>query len=449
MSAVGNNEVRSEQILLICTVGGSPEPLVRTLLHWRPARVIFLPSEQTGSHVDIVLRDYAKAAGAALSPGQYEIRAVSDAEDYLDCVRSFRGLNAEVHSWLIRQGGDYRVVVDFTAGTKCMSAALALVARPWRCTFSYVGGARRTKDGVGVVETGTERVVHSVNPWDALGYQAVEDAVTVFNYGQYGAAAQLLDGALRRAGAAHIRRELATLKSAVEAYAAWDRFDHKRAAQCFADALKNRNDLSALFPDAAVTLTARLERHCDRVTTLANESEPTMAWVLDLLDNARRRACEQRFDDAVARLYRVIEALAQVRLRERHGIASTGAVTLDQLPASLREEWANRGRDGRTFMLGLQDAYRVLKEFGDELGIAFFSSGLGVDYGSPDSQVSPLIARNQSILAHGFVPVGENTYKQLYTSTMKLISAYGRDTPEANLQPDDWRLPDVTQTSPG
>jgi len=459
----------TQHVLLICSVGGTPEPLVKTLLHWRPARVIFLPSEQTRSHVDVALRAYAETAGAPLSPGQYDVRAVADAEDLLGCVRSLRSLDAEVRSWITRQGGDYRVVVDFTAGTKCMSAALALVARPWRCTFSYVGGERRAKGGVGVVETGAERVVYSANPWDAFGYQAIEDAVTVFNHGGYAAAAALLDnamknvgkpevkrgcggvrrppkrGSMKNVGKPEVRRELATLKAVVDAYAAWDRFDHDTARQRFDDALKNRNDLFSIFPNDGQAMAARLEAHRDRVAALAAQSEPTIAWIEDLVENAHRRAAEHRFDDAVARLYRAFEALAQVRLCAGHGIADTKKVSLEQLPEVLRSEWANRGRDGRTFMLALQDAYRVLKEFNDELGTAFFACGLAVDFNNPDAQKSPLAARNNSILAHGFKAVSSHTYEELRNSLMELLKACGGKG-NSDFGADDWRLPEVTQS---
>jgi CRISPR-associated protein (TIGR02710 family) len=436
----------TQHVLLICSVGGTPEPLVKTLLHWRPARVIFLPSEQTRSHVDVALRAYAETAGAPLSPGQYDVRTVLDAEDLLVCVRLFRDLDAEVHSWIIRQGGDYGVVVDFTAGTKCMSAALALVARRWRCRFSYVGGERRTKGGVGVVETGAERVVYSANPWDALGYQAVEQAIGIFNHGGYAAAAALLDNAMKHVDKAEVKRELATLKAVVDAYAAWDRFDHDGARQKFDDALKNRNDLYSIFPNDGHALAKRLEAHRERVARLAAQSEQSIDWIADLVGNAYRRAAEHRFDDAVARLYRVFEALAQVRLCAEHGIADTKKVSLEQLPEALRSEWANRGRDGRTFMLALQDAYRVLKEFGDELGTAFFTCGLAVDFNNPDAQKSPLAARNNSILAHGFQAVGSRTYEELRESLMKLLRACGVNVGGADLGADDWRLPEVTQS---
>ncbi len=398
--------------LLIASVGGNPQPVVSSLLHWRPARVIFLPSERSTDMVDTILRSFAEHVGGPLSVGSYEIYRLSDAEDFSECVGDMRrALGPEVERWRSR-GEDHEVVVDFTAGTKCMSAALALIARLWPCTYSYVGGERRDKQGLGVVVTGTERVVHAANPWDALGYQAVEQAVRLFNGGQYAAASELLTQAIERVGDPGVKRELATLRALCQAYLAWDRFDHKTACQRFADALKNRNDLFAMLQQGD-QLVDCLEEHHRYVTALSEEREPTTAWVTDLLANAKRRAREQRFDDAVARLYRAVEALAQVRLRERYGVRETKEVDLAQVPQSLRAEWRSRAKDG-TITLGLQDAYRLLKMLSDDLGVRF--SNLRLD----DPVKSPLAARNASVLAHGFQPASQQTFDALWAATQTL-----------------------------
>lgn len=416
----------AKHVLLICSVGGTPEPVAAAIRHWRPARIMFFCSDQTRASIKTAL-DAATAGDLAIPPGCTDQTVLRDPQGLQQTLRDLRALEQYVQSWQQR-GEEYAVVVDFTGGTKVMSAALALVARRWKCTFAYVGGQERNKNGVGVVVSGRETPFSQFNPWDALGYQAVEDAVTVFNHGGYAAAAHLLDGAMKNAEQPEVKRELSTLKAVVEAYAAWDRFDHKQAAQRFADALKNRNNLAAIFAHESPSLIARLEQHRERVAQLADHKEPTTAWVDDLRHNARRRAEEQRFDDAVARLYRAFEALAQVRLRQQHGIPDTKAVSLTQLPEALRTEWANRGRDNRSFALGLQDVYRILKELGDDLGRKFFEHGLA------DAQKSPLVARNQSILAHGFQPVGETVYNQLDERLRSLVSL-----DHADLQ--DWRLP--------
>lgn len=42
--------------------------------------------------------------------------------------------------------------------------------------------------------------------------------------------------------------------------------------------------------------------------------------VQDLILNAERRAVQERYDDAVARLYRAVEMVAQVRLQSEWGL---------------------------------------------------------------------------------------------------------------------------------
>lgn len=417
----------SHSILLICTVGGTPEPIVKSLVHWAPERVLFIPSHNTRPQIEEVLARYAKDAGRPLAPGCYRICPVEEAEDLAGCLRTIRDLSSEIAQWVGR-GEGYGIVADFTGGTKCMSAALALQARRWRCQFSYVGGTRRMKDGVGVVESGFEYVLHSANPWDALGYQTMEEAVAVFNQGGFASAAHLLDRAIQNAERPEVKRELATLKAVIDAYAAWDRFDHGCAAECFKDALKNQNDLHAIFPGAQ-PLIARLEHHSRRVADLSGMGgRPSISWIEDLLRNAWRRAKEGRFDDAVARLYRACEALAQIRLRERHDVPDTKTIPLDKLPVPLRAEWEPRARDGAV-SVGLQDAYRLLHELGDELGGWFSEAGLA-------GERSPFSARNRSILGHGFEPIGKATYSSLHK---KLLSwAELKDLPD-----DPWELPKI------
>lgn len=411
--------------LLICTVGGTPEPVLTTMQHWCPERVLFIPSADTKKTVELVLGEYQTLTGQQFSPSHYRTIPVDDAEDLSGCLRKIRELDQEVKEWLHR-GEAFRVVADFTAGTKCLSAALGLQARRWPCEFSYVGGERRTKDGVGVVETGSERVVHSANPWDALGFQAVEDCIAVFNHGGYAAAAGLLENTIRNLSDPAVKRTLATLKVLAEAYAAWDRFDHAAAVRHFEDTIRNGNDLAVIFTDKQ-SMIARLERHRRQASQLSDSKVPTKLLVEDLWRNAWRRAAERRYDDAVARLYRAFEALAQVQLCERYSIPDTKRVPLDRLPKSLCDEWASRIRDNAIF-IGLQDAYRLLKELGDDLGAHFTALELDAD------ERSPLSARNRSILAHGFAAVSKREFESLNEKLSQL-----GDFPAS--PPDDWRLP--------
>lgn len=407
--------------LLICTVGGSPEPLVKSLLEWRPARVLFVPSAQTRSQVDAVLRAYAEHTGAPLRPGEYEICPVSNAEGLEECLYVIRRFDQEVGRWTSR-GSDYRVVADFTAGTKCMTAALVLQARRWSCRYSYVGGASRSKEGVGVVESGSERVVHWANPWEALGYQAVEDACLLFDQQAFMPAARLLDAARKATDDGAARRSLSTFHQLCEGYGLWDRFRHRDAAQRIDSVLKNAADIQAMLgPTRFDEVIGAMRRNQETLQQLVCQSQ-SRAMVSDLLANAGRRKREARYDDGVARLYRAIEALAQLALAERHGIRGTDNVRLESVPEPLRQRWESRADAGR-LRLGLQDAFELLDALSDDMGKTFKALELH------DPRRSPLMARNQSILAHGFQPVGEQVFEALWAAGINLGGFAEQDLP--------------------
>lgn len=401
-----------EHVLLICTVGGTPEPIVAALKHWRPRFVWFVPTPQTRAQTAKIIA-LAAGEGYELGPGCDNYLELPDGQDFTPCVHRLRELTPVVERWLAR-GDSYGVVVDFTGGTKCMSAALALQGHRWRCQFSYVGGSERTKEGVGVVVSGNEQILHCHNPWDALGYQAIEEAMTLFDQGAFPAAGRLLERALRNVQNPARKRELQGLKTLAEAYEAWERFDHKAAAGRLADIQRYDNDLHALFgPEKLDRLRAQLRRHHQHLARLDASQGASSELVLDLLANAQRRAAEGRYDDAVARLYRAIEAVAQVQLRQQHGLPDTERVPLDRVPESLRGQWAARAEEG-TLKLGLQDDYVLLREFSDPLGRRFLELGLH------DRERSPLVSRNQSILAHGFQPVGKKVFDNLWRAGLQL-----------------------------
>jgi CRISPR-associated protein (TIGR02710 family) len=412
----------NKHTLLVCTVGGSPEPIVATLKRWNPVRIRFIPTKETREQIDCRVIPLAQSEGLALDPGRYDALELPDGQDFAACVDALRQVTPIVEEWLGR-GDQYQVVVDFTGGTKCMSAALALQAHRWRCVFSYVGGSERTKEGIGVVISGKEQVLHAYNPWDALGFQAVERFVALFDQQAFVAAATAADRAMRNVSDPSRKRELNALKLLSEAYDEWDRFNHKEALSKLREMAKNKNDLQAMLgPAKSGQISARVDEHRRYLEQLTEGSSPSIAHVTDLLANARRRKAEGRIDDAVARLYRAIEALAQLALTERHQIANTKQVPLSRVPEPLRSQWASRAEEGTVF-LGLQDAYTLLNALGDDLGTTFKQLQLG------DRQGSPLTVRNQSILAHGFERVSDKVFEQLWNAALQLANVNDSSLP--------------------
>jgi len=405
----------SKHALLVCSVGGSPEPVVAALKRWRPHRVRFVPSRATKSEVSDRIVPLAEAEGCAPDPGRWDILELPSGQNFTACIDTLRELTPVVEEWLGR-GQQYQVVVDFTGGTKCMSAALVLQAHRWRCVFSYVGGTERTKEGVGVVISGQEQVLHDENPWDTLGFQAVEEFSSLFDVHAFSAAAALADRAMRNTGGPTRKREMVALKTLAEAYDAWDRFDHGAALNKLEELSKFDNDLRAVLGQTrADPVRSTVGRHREYLQKLTREPRPSILHVSDLLTNARRRRDQGQIDDAVARLYRAIEAIAQIKLAEDHYIDDTGRVPIERVPEQLRGRLSRSGE--RTVSVGLQEAYALLLALGDDAGAKFRELRLD------DPRTSPLSARNRSILAHGFERAGDKVFDQLWRATVQLAFA--------------------------
>jgi len=401
-----------ESRLLICTVGGSPQPIVATLAHWKPQRIRFIPSAGTRATIQEAIDEAAKA-DFEIDQGRYDVLELTDPEDLSCCLEDIRSLTPTVQEWANRGKGS-KAIVDFTAGTKCMSAALALQARRWPCVFSYIGGERRNKEGVGVVETGSEKVVHQVNPWDALGYQAVEDFCLLFDQGAFDAATSLAEEARERTDDMTRKSEFSALVMLAKGYAFWDKFAHEKAHAELARLNKQFNNLEAVFGTTATrTLRSDIAKAQGHLQALYDEDHLNETHIADLLANADRRAKEGRFDDAVARLYRAVEAMAQLALKTEFGIESTAQVPLDRIPDDLRQKWSPRADNNGCLRLGLQDIYALLRAKKHKLGSSFFDLGLA-------DQESPLSARNHSILAHGFEAISQKTFKSLRSKVYEM-----------------------------
>ncbi len=412
---------QSTHKLLIATVGGRPEPLAASIAHWRPDRILFAPSCDTVNHI-AGIRKLLSERGRDPGEGAYDTIPLSDPQDFSQCVQEMRaGVEPRVLEWRGR-GGGYECIVDFTGGTKCMSAALALVARPWaNSRFSYVGGTERDRNNVGVVVSGSEQVVYAANPWDALGYQAVEDAVAVFDRHAFGEGSQLLRDALKRiTGNASRKSELNALATFMDAYDLWSRSEYGKAFERFGQCESRLNDLAAaLHPIPKSRLKDHVDEARNRLEDLKRSSDhPTRALLEDLISDAARRRREGRHVDAVARLYRAVEAIAQLRLWTKYEIR-TSSVLLKKLPQPMRQHLKSRAEDGK-LKLALQDSFEVLRYWQDPLGEGFVELGW-------HGRGSPLVRRNKSIAGHGFAPVSRNTSDELWKGTLSLAGLSDKD----------------------
>lgn len=403
---------------MIVTVGTGrsvDESIAKSIETANPDIVVFIVSEESRSTLDKVIDklrnngfDKDKIVGDNC-PNDDMVVVVKDAEEIDSCyesaIEAFRRVKSRVKS---KVGNLSQTVVDFTSGTKAMSAAAVLAAVRFDCgQLSYVGGVSRDQDGR--VISGAERF-HTGRPCYVARDLAIKDLVEAFNKRQFNACRAII-GDLRKRMSEELLTHVKHLENAVEFYDAWDRFDHEAA-------YKLRKELKQFGKEW--NLKAKTEKNNSIVCQIAETREEAKNDAVDLLKkagsllmadifaNAERRAEEQRYDDAVARLYRLIELAAQVRLAKVFEI-NTSDVPCDFLrDKGLLEKYDQPGE--KCIKVGLVKAYELLKDLNDNLGKVFFESAFQ----------HRLNARNGSILAHGLSPVEQKDYESLRDIAFKL-----------------------------
>lgn len=388
--------------VLVLSVGGACEPLVRAVRDFRPDYVYFLCSSGPRGSEAVVdgpghpCGDSRSPQGrsvveqAALPPQRYRKVAVADPDDLVECYAKVSAIAAELSS----EDPPPRVVANYTGGTKTMSVALSMVATlsdGW--DLSVNRGAR--VDLVRVA-SGTDVPV-VLDKWALvcrIQLPSVREALRRFDYA---AAARMLEAMMRRPVGRELRDRLVRAVQLCRGLDLWDRFDHAGA-------------LAVLRPVGGRVVP---------LGTLAKLVEPEAGYerVADLVGNAERRALQERYDDSVARLYRAVELTAQVRLERQYKI-HTGDVDQARLPESLRDKHARRAGEDNKIRLGLRDAYELLDVLGDPVGRVYSARR--------SELLDALRRRNESIGGHGLTPISEPDYRFVRETLLHFLAAVGR-----------------------
>jgi hypothetical protein len=303
--------------------------------------------------------------------------AIISIDDPDDINKIYEDLSARFRA--IKKGFDH-VTVDFTSGTKAMTGALAVLGSFYEAdSLSYVTGKRSG----GIVIKGTERLL-SLRPYSIIVERKLKEAVTFFNKCQLDSCLTLIEELLTRIPDPELLSQIAPFRNASLAYSAWDRFDHRVA-----------------FQNLKEVKLSHFDRNKGFLGKLLNEPGKDPYLIADLISNAKRRGeIEHKYDDAVARLYRTIELIAQYRLKE-YGIDDTGNIPEERIPSRLIGEL--KLVDGKA-KIGLYQAYQFLAALDDSLGQSFVQ----------DKRLKDLLEkRNVSILAHGLTPVTKGDYERL------------------------------------
>ena len=425
----------------IITVGGTEEPIQKTIIENTPEFVVFLASNESiataGKVVDGCKREDVRP--------EFEYIIVEDEANLVDCYK--RSLEA-IDKVKKRGYAAKEVLIDFTGGTKAMSVGLGLAAVREDFDFSYVSGRERTKDGVGVVISGTEEILISTSPWQLFAIEEKKALAVMFNKHQFLAASELVERLANRKNLPSYEQSLmGMLKELINGYLQWDHFKHPEARKSidrhkveafekFVNDHAGHDDRAAKAVEQLGPFVEAVKNNCRFLERLQERTKGFKDGILveehvvDLLANAHRRYEEGKYDDAFARLYRAVEMAGQIAFTRRFGY-QTKEVPPEIIPATgagrsenLREEFVRKYADEKTGMLKLPltATYTVLSAVGDELGKRFDEHRETVQ--------KFLHIRNNSILAHGIKPVKKEHYEEYQPFAMSLIGVKDDDLPQ-------------------
>ena len=351
--------------------------------------VVLLPSTVTAS--------FANRLRQELGGADIEIHPLPEGDEN-DADRAYAHFD-QVLAALLQRASPEQIEVDFTRGTKAMSAALVLAAtRRAIPGLRYLVGPR---DRRGIVEPGFERV-HRIPTTTVDGHRRLDLARALLQRGDFAAVPDVLPDLDHPSASLYADELLATMRAvraAAHFYAAWDRLDYASAGNVEAGAPPSR-DWEPVWPTDAMRAW---------VTDLTHEPDRTdhtamAAWlrglVVDLQANGERRVRAGQHEDALVRAYRTLELIGQMRLFDQ-GLDS-GNLDPDRAEVKALQDRLKKRNDaplpvgpGGELQAGRLQVARILKRCGDGLAQRL------LDFKNV-SLLKPTL-RNTSVLVHGFV----------------------------------------------
>jgi len=400
--------------VLMVTVGGSPEPIVQAVQAHQPDEVVFVCSAPpcTAPSLEQVIGE-----GTPCRHGENDWRPnlvnqlqlqgfradlqlilIPDPDDLADIHRRIH----EACDALRNRFSRLELCGDYSGGTKAMSAALAMALVDQNAGLSLVAGNRSN-----LIRIHRSQGVRPMAVSDIRVRRLLQDQLApLLERHLYDQVALLL----RDVGQLHGENldpdsfeALTEFQGCLAVLMRWDRFEWSDALHLAANTCLPKS-LEALF--------AWWQR-VDSAQALLFGEVPQVACtgyelVQDLVLNAERRGSRGWYDDAVARLYRALELLAQtyiqLELQYNH-------LDFWEHPDIQRDtaEWRLRR--------GISGLYRWLRyREGD--------TGLGGAAARQWSVFQELLERrNRSLLGHGLQPVLQRDWQSLQARVNNLVNS--------------------------
>ncbi len=393
--------------LFIATVGigTGPEaditkPLIKSIREANPDFLLLFASKESEKNAKEIIQQLKRTKK---NSEIYIIKSIDDVEEI------FQQMNDKVTQlFATKKYNKETTTVDFTTGTKPMSAALAFIAIKFRCRLKYISVKR---DSNKKPIEGSERFI-TFEPLRIFTSFTIDNAIEFIQRYQFNSAINLLEPIKNHQENLLSESEKSLVENLIliaEAYDCWDKFNHIQFKSRY-EKIKFAHYRLKRFEIPNRETISKIHQIGEDL----RKEKISELTIVDLINNAYRRIEEGKYDDAVARLYRAIEMLGQWRLLTKYEQKSND-IDLKKVPDKSKE-WLEKERDEKDgkIKIGLRAVYNLLEDYGDELG---------KDFNEDNKLIGLLSERNNSILAHGTKSILKEKSEDFYNH---IIENYGR-----------------------
>lgn len=439
-----NHDMVFEKVdYLILSVGTSYEPLVLNISLLNPEHILFLYTPETEYVLEKIV-EYLQ-----LKSMVYQKRMV----DSTDPLSVYYEIKQAYLSW----ERPSKVYIDFTGGTKTMSASAALAGPLIDVQLVYVGTEKYLPD-FRKPEPGSEVLYYIDNPVEVFGDLELEKVFTLIERYNYAGAAEKLQHLKENIPDPLNRQQINFVYLLVRIYEKWDALEFQSAYEMMEQLLKelkrdyrmHKNILMMDFQpglNAQFKLLAQLRRipgfiaAKEQFHILENKSM-MVALTFTMYTNAMRREQQEKYDMATLLLYRLLEMIEQSRLMSYgiyisrpeygHTYFSRAAKCYQNLEkkeqielfkTKVSEIRKNLFRGSQEQYLpnpvSLLDGFILLAALGDPM-----LNEEGKAEGQLQRIRSMVYLRNNSIFAHGLGPVKQSDYFKFRNFVHEIFKKY-------------------------
>lgn len=410
---------------LILTTGGTAEPLVEAIKKLNPDYISFIHSEDT----EKIALEVSNLYSHRYLSNEVEFHNIDDPQE----MRLVYDKVKDIIYDLKNKGFD--IYLDFTGGTKSMVAGAILATTGSNIKYSYIGSDSifgRDKDGVGVVKSGHENFKPQEDPFELYAIEEIKNSKQFFNLHQFQAAIENLKIAKEKTQDNKIKDKVKFYRNIMEFYDDWDKFKDMKVFRLSIQ-LKHFphvvDELNKFNPDFIKQINNNIQFLNKKYSQDLPIEDRIIYYLPDLLNNAKRRIDEGKYDDAVGRLYRANELIAQIALtnvgiqdHDRLNSHKEFKINKEKLidimgmesPAvkfvekNNFYEFDDPKKD--TVKLASNSSFQLLEKIEYELNL---SSTIGREYKNRNIK-SRINNRNTSILAHGLNPISPKNANELF-----------------------------------